>query len=113
MKPTVGMKPMRSLLWISLLLVMAGEGQGWANTQAVTEKGRTWSNGPEVYEKVCALCHEAKVGPPLRGRGLAPIYIQIVVRNGLRAMPAFRISEIDDETLEEVAEFLSMPEANQ
>lgn len=112
MKPTVGMKRMRSMLWIGLLIT-AGAGQGWANTQAVAEKGRTWQNGAEVYEKVCALCHEAKVGPPLRGRSLAPIYIQIVVRNGLRAMPAFRISEIDDETLEKVAEFLSKPKANQ
>jgi len=30
-----------------------------------------------------------------------------VVRNGNRAMPAFRASEIDDESLKKVAEYIS------
>jgi hypothetical protein len=34
-----------------------------------------------------------------------------VVRNGSRAMPAFRSSEIDDESLVKLADFISKKEA--
>jgi 4-cresol dehydrogenase (hydroxylating) cytochrome subunit len=53
-------------------------------------EGFVWKDGPEVYAKVCAYCHEQGVGPVLRSRALPPVYIRTVVRNGNRAMPAFR-----------------------
>ena len=62
-----------------------------------------WRDGGEVYDKVCRYCHEANVGPALKGRGLPVEYIQRVVRLGNRAMPAFRSTEIDDATLADVA----------
>lgn len=84
-----------------------------AAPQKTPELGFEWKDGAEVYGKVCGLCHETKVGPALRGRGLDPLYIKIFVRNGLRAMPAFRSSEIDDESLEKVAEYVSKTAAGQ
>ncbi|MBK8376657.1 MAG: cytochrome c [Nitrospira sp.] len=60
-------------------------------------------DGAEVCAKVCAFCHEAKVGPTIRGRGLAPAYITFIVRHGNRAMPSFRAAEIDDESLAPVS----------
>jgi mono/diheme cytochrome c family protein len=69
--------------------------------------GFAWTDGAEVYSKVCALCHETNVGPVLRGRGLDPLYIRLIVRNGDRAMPAFRASEIDDKSLEQLAEYVA------
>ena len=66
-----------------------------------------WRDGGEVYEKVCRYCHEANVGPVLKGRALPAEYIQRVVRQGNRAMPAFRSSEIDDSTLADVARRIS------
>lgn len=69
--------------------------------------GFTWKDGAEVYTKVCGLCHDTKVGPALRGRDLDPLYIKLMVRNGSRAMPAFRASEIDDRSLEKLAEYVS------
>jgi mono/diheme cytochrome c family protein len=66
-----------------------------------------WKDGTEVYAKVCAYCHDQGVGPVIRGRALPPVYIRNVVRNGNRAMPAFRAAEIDDETLSKVAEYIS------
>lgn len=66
-----------------------------------------WSDGPEVYAKVCGYCHEQGVGPVIRGRALPPVYIRNVVRNGSRAMPSFRIAEIDDEALTKLAEYIS------
>src|SRR4051794_33238438 len=66
-----------------------------------------WKNGPEVYTKVCAYCHEQGVGPAIRGRALPPVYIRTTVRNGSRAMPPFRAAEIDDESLAKLAEYIS------
>lgn len=66
-----------------------------------------WRNGEEVYQKVCAYCHEANVSPVLTGRKLEPAYIFALVRVGNRAMPAFRSSEISDEALDSVARMIA------
>ncbi|BAL25219.1 cytochrome c [Azoarcus sp. KH32C] len=66
-----------------------------------------WRDGAHVYEKVCRYCHEAGVGPVIRGRNLPVEYVQRVVRFGNRAMPAFRPSEIDDASLADVARLIS------
>lgn len=79
----------------------------WAAPQQPAEQGFVWKDGAEVYTKVCALCHDAKVGPVLLGRDLDPLYIKLMVRNGSRAMPAFRAAEIDDASLEKLAEYTS------
>lgn len=90
-------------------LVIAGTlaGSAWAAPQQPAEQGFAWKDGAEVYTKICALCHETKTGPAIRGRGLDPLYIGLIVRNGYRAMPAFRASEIDDESLKKLAEYIS------
>lgn len=66
-----------------------------------------WRDGGEVYDKVCRYCHEANVGPVLKGRALPAEYVQRVVRHGNRAMPAFRATEIDDATLADVARLIN------
>lgn len=86
----------------------------WAapKEREVAAPGFAWTDGVEVYSKVCALCHETAVGPVLRGRGLDPLYIRLMVRNGSRAMPAFRASEIDDASLEKLSEYVSKTAAD-
>lgn len=82
----------------------------WAAPPEATESpggGFVWKDGAEVYAKVCGYCHESNVGPVIRGRDLPPAYIRFVVRNGNRAMPSFRSSEIDDESLAKLAEYIS------
>jgi 4-cresol dehydrogenase (hydroxylating) cytochrome subunit len=78
-----------------------------AGPQQIPEQGFAWKDGAEVYTKVCALCHETHTGPILLGENLDPAYIQMIVRQGNEAMPAFRASEIDDKTLEKLAEYVS------
>jgi mono/diheme cytochrome c family protein len=94
-----------------LLAVLAAVGVmasiAWAGPQQVPEQGFAWKDGAEVYKKVCALCHETNTGPILLGQNLDPAYIQMVVRLGNEAMPAFRASEIDDKTLRKLAEYIS------
>ncbi|MFK0090481.1 c-type cytochrome [Pseudomonas sp. NPDC090755] len=77
-----------------------------AGTAAADGDG-VWKGGENVYAKVCGHCHEAQVGPALKGRQLPPPYINAIVRNGFRAMPAFPASFIDDNALQQVAEYLS------
>ncbi|MGC3976703.1 MAG: cytochrome c [Nitrospira sp.] len=95
-------------------LILAGSlmGAAGAGQSHVAQDGFAWKDGEEVYKKICALCHETKVGPAVRGRGLDPTYIQLIVRHGNRAMPAFRASEIDDQSLEKLAEYVSKAEAD-
>ena len=71
------------------------------------------TRGKLVYAKLCAFCHETKIGPIIRGRDLDPLYIGFTVRHGNRAMPAFRQSEIDDESLQKAAEYVSKWKADQ
>lgn len=67
-----------------------------------------WTSGVQAYQQVCAYCHDGGlVGPELRGRGLPPELFIAMARNGLRAMPAFQATFIDDKTLREVGEYLS------
>ncbi|MGH8762893.1 MAG: c-type cytochrome [Nitrosospira sp.] len=78
-----------------------------APSEATESPGFVWKDGAEIYAKVCGYCHESNVGPVIRGRDLPPAYIHSVVRNGNRAMPSFRSSEIDDESLAKLAEYIS------
>lgn len=71
-----------------------------------------WTDEHQVYAKVCGRCHETGVGPVITGRNLAPEYYQRKVRSGLRAMPAFRSSEIDDALLAKLARMLSATPAS-
>src|SRR5438105_3465004 len=43
------------------------------------------SEAPKAYMDRCYFCHEFKVGPMLRGRGLQPDYVRQILRNGSRA----------------------------
>jgi mono/diheme cytochrome c family protein len=101
---------MKFVVLVSALIVMASHtGAMGADQKEVLQAGFAWHDGSEVYTKICALCHETSVGPALLGRELDPLYIRLIVRNGSRAMPAFRASEIDDHSLEKLADYVSKP----
>ncbi|WXL25481.1 cytochrome c [Ectopseudomonas mendocina] len=76
------------------------------STTASADGDGVWKGGANVYAKVCGHCHDAGVGPVIKGRQLPPEYIQAIVRNGFRAMPAFTASYIDDKSLQQVAEYI-------
>ena len=112
MKETTTEKATTAFTLASLLAVGMVAGSAWAAPQQPPEQGFAWKDGAEVYKKVCALCHDTTVGPVILGRGHDPTYIQLIVRNGNRAMPAFRTSEIDDESLKKLAEYVSKTAAD-
>ena len=95
---------MKSLI-ISRFLVAASALVAVASASA--DSSGKWQNSQEIYDKVCGYCHEANVGPVITGRNLPTDYIRAIVRNGNRAMPSFRESEIDDLALAGVAKRVS------
>ena len=72
-----------------------------------------WQSGEQIYDLVCQYCHQNEVGPVLTGRQLPEPYIEVITRNGFRAMPAFRQTELSDEDLAKVAAYVSASEAPQ
>src|SRR5450631_4268524 len=73
---------------------------------AMADGSGQWQSGQEAYDKVCGYCHERGVGPVIKGLGMSPDVVRVVVRSGNLAMPAFRQSEIDDVTLAKIAEYI-------
>lgn len=81
---------------------------------AASAQETQWGSGKNLYDKVCGYCHDPQVGvgTPIQGRALPAQYIKFIVRNGFNAMPAFPASYIDDESLDQVTEYLaSLPPA--
>ncbi len=76
-----------------------------ASAIARADSSGQWKSGQEAYDKVCGYCHEKGVGPVIKGRGAPPEY-RAIVRQGRRAMPQFRKTEIDDETLSKLIEYV-------
>jgi 4-cresol dehydrogenase (hydroxylating) cytochrome subunit len=74
---------------------------GWA--QAAGQ----WRDAKQMYAQTCAYCHGAGVAVELLGSGLPPEYIASVIRNGLRAMPAFRPSDFNDADIAALVEMIT------
>jgi 4-cresol dehydrogenase (hydroxylating) cytochrome subunit len=70
-----------------------------------------WHGGADIYSKVCGYCHQVGVGPVIKGRQLPPEYIEMVVRHGFQGMPAFPASFIDDQSLQDIANYVSQSPA--
>jgi mono/diheme cytochrome c family protein len=90
---------------------------------AVTAATADPATGKLVFERRCSQCHAPGFGHPgtqqlgwTRGEDRAVLerrsdltaaYINLVVRNGLMEMPAFRPTEISDAELQQLAAYLS------
>ncbi len=107
------MKKIKLQNWLFgfMFTVFFATSSAWSAQDEKSSPGFAWKDGAEIYAKICAYCHEAHVGPQIRNRDLPAAYIRAVVRNGNRAMPAFRPSEIDDESLVKLADFISNKDA--
>lgn len=95
-------KTLWRLLWLGLLEICL-----ITSVAASSDGAGKWKSGTQIYTKVCAHCHESGVGPIVLGRKLSPEYIKVVVRNGQKAMPAFRKAEINDSALDLLLEYIS------
>lgn len=109
-----------ALAVLAVLGVIVGAG-GTANA---AESGASDATGAAIYEHYCIACHDRGVGHPgtqnlayrygpekaaLADRdNLTPEYVRIMVRFGRGLMPGFRPSEISDEQLKLLADYLAV-----
>ena len=99
--------------WIALLLI---------STSALAAEPK----GSEVFEQYCTHCHGTADAPGTvqlsRTRGkdkglltqrtdLAPDYIEYIVRHGLKSMPPFAPSDLNEARLKALISFLMKQEA--
>ncbi len=92
------------------------------------EKATGIERGRQVYEQWCIICHDT--GPGMAGTealmrkykgaipalltergGLTTAYIELFVRNGVKSMPTFRKTEVSDDDLEWLGQYLAQPVA--
>ena len=66
-----------------------------------------------IYDRTCGYCHGHNVGPIILGRKLPAEVIATFVRHGNGAMPAFKPTEITNEELDALAEWISASEADE
>ena len=63
--------------------------------------------GPEgIYSRTCGYCHGKDVGAVILGLHLPAELIELTVRTGRGAMPAFRQTEISDADLKLLSEWV-------
>ena len=74
---------------------------------------RTFKSGEDAWNKTCARCHttiddkhDQAVGPYLGDLQHDQETIKYFVRNGFLAMPAFREAQLDNATLDELADYI-------
>ncbi|WP_421836760.1 c-type cytochrome [Novosphingobium sp.] len=65
-----------------------------------------------IYAKTCGYCHGHNVGPVIRGRSLPAEAIEMIVRHGQGAMPAFKPTEISPAELSALAKWISASKAD-
>lgn len=93
-----------SLLILGLMAVSA--------CSAVAD-AKTGPRAPEkIYDTTCGYCHGHNVGPIIKGRKLPAAAIEVFVRNGNGAMPAFKPTEITPEELTTLAQWISNSEVD-
>lgn len=65
-----------------------------------------------IFQATCAYCHGrllapgVTVAPELRGRGLSPEMVAVIVRGGTTRMPAFRHTDLGDTELQALGRWL-------
>jgi mono/diheme cytochrome c family protein len=101
---------------ITLLLVGSTVCSG-ANEAVSSPQDKIVRSPQKVFEDTCAYCHGHYIAPgmqvirDIRGRGLPPELTKTWVRNGMGVMPAFRHTEISDEELNALADWIKTSEA--
>lgn len=118
---------MRHLTWLLLLgIVLQGCSTARQEPTPVpvqSQVQKTVTVGETLFEYWCLPCHAAGTGHAgtqaigrrlgidqsvlLLRKGLTPVYIKTIVRNGFQMMPPFRPTEISDQELQLLAEYVA------
>lgn len=70
-----------------------------------------WKNSAQIYQVLCSQCHEPNagdpsVGPAILGRHYPAAALKAFARRGIQTMPPFFPSEISDQELDGLADWV-------
>lgn len=88
---------MRKLILIAGLLAPVAGG---------AQSAGDWQGPEHVWEASCGFCHGTPVAPDIRQMGLPAAVIAEVVRNGAPGMPPIHPSELNEEELAALIEWI-------
>lgn len=78
-------------------------------SEPVTLKTEELEDGRKLYDQHCATCHPggmSGLGPAIINKPLPEFLIRFQIRNGIGVMPAFKEDVLNDEQVENIAEYL-------
>ena len=70
-----------------------------------------WKNSGQIYRSLCIYCHQTGIAPTILGRHYSPQALKILVRSGINTMPTFRVTEINNKELEDLATWVEQSAA--
>lgn len=98
------MRPLTSVFASILVAIAALAGVKAAFAQSAGE----WADSADIWRATCGYCHDgALVGPELFERDLSLEVVRDWVRRGNGAMPSFPASEIGEEELQALTEWIN------
>ena len=100
-----------SICWVGIGAV-SGLGFVTAGCDAIANAAPAPRAPETVYASTCGYCHGRNVGPIILGKNIPAETVTAFVRRGQGAMPAFRPTEISDQELEALAEWIAASKAN-
>lgn len=65
-----------------------------------------WKDSEQIYQTFCVACHGTGIGPIILGREYPAQAVAVFVRNGAYTMPAFTPSEINDQELNALGQWI-------
>ncbi len=70
-----------------------------------------WKNSAQIYRSLCIYCHQTRIAPVILGRHYSPEALKVLVRSGINTMPTFRVTEINNKELEDLAAWVEQSPA--
>ena len=70
-----------------------------------------WGSPEQLWRATCRYCHDNGIAQELRGAGLAQGAIVTAVRVGPKSMPSFTQSQISEQELDQLAEWITVQKA--
>lgn len=99
-------------MYLVSLAAIAGLGLVTAGCDVIANAAPAPRPPEQVYTSTCGYCHGHNVGPIILGRKLPPEMVISFVRKGQGAMPAFRQTEISQEELKALSEWIEGSKAD-
>ena len=115
-----------SVAYLLVLMAGCGDNEPAETSESMTGQADTYMSNPDgkaLFDLYCIGCHGAGPGNPGTQRleerlsadqaplldrdNLQPDYVKLVVREGFKLMPPFRPSEITDEQLDLMTDYIT------